>query len=162
MVQTKIPPARKKKIKKLLSMMNKQNKRFLLIVQPLVEMMDLVVTDVELDYLLKMGAGLYDYNQAEEIGNMSGGQFKTFFETVKRKGLVHIEFDPAGKEKYRLNAIAVGWYEAMMHYIVGKPEEKAFSEKWNEFLNFFRKFNFNPLCWLKSRQMLGLAIGANY
>ena len=145
MAQTKIPPARKKKIKKLLSMMNKQNKRFLLIVQPLVEMMDLVVTDVELDYLLKMGMGLYDYNQAEEIGNMPGGQFKTFFETVKRKGLVHIEFDPAGKEKYRLNAIAVGWYEALMHYIVGKPEEKAFSEKWNEFLNFFRKFNFFPL-----------------
>ena len=145
MVQSKITFARKKKIKTLLSMMNKQNERFFPIVQPLVEMMDLVITDVELDYLLQMGMGLYDYKQAEETSNMSSEQFQSFFDTMKRKGLVHIEFDRSGKEEYRLNAIAVGWYEAMMHYIVGKPQEKAFSEKWNDFFKFFQKFNFFPL-----------------
>ncbi len=31
-----------------------------------------------------------------------------------------------------------------MHYIVGKPEEQAFSEKWNEFFKYFQKFNFFP------------------
>ena len=145
MEQSKITPARKKKIKTLLSRMNKQNERFFPIVQPLVEMMDLVITDIELDYLLQMGTGLYDYKRAEETSNMSSEQFQSFFDTIKRKGLVHIEFDRNGKEEYRLNAIAVGWYEAMMHYIVGKPQEKAFSEKWNDFFKFFQKFNFFPL-----------------
>ena len=64
---------------------------------------------------------------------------------MKRKGLIHVERDNAGREVYRLNAIAVGWYEAMMHYLVGKPQERAFSEKWNEYFKFFRKFNFYPL-----------------
>ena len=145
MVQSKITATRKKKIKALLSMMNKQNQRLIPVVPPLVEMMDLVTTEEELDYLLQMGTHLHNYEKALKASGMSAYQFQSFFDTMKRKGLVHIEYDETGKEEYRLNAIAVGWYECMMHYIVGKPEEKAFSEKWNEFFNLFRKFNFFPL-----------------
>ena len=145
MAQSKINPTRKKKIKALLSMMNKQNQRFIPSAPPLVEMMNLVTNDDELNYLLKMGTGLYDYEQAAKASNMSEEQFQSFFDTMKRKGLVHIEHDSNGKEEYRLNAIAVGWYEAMMHYMVGKPHEKEFSEKWDEFFKFFQKFNFFPL-----------------
>lgn len=126
-------------------MMNKQNKRFIPIAKPLVEMMDLMTTDQELDYLLQMGTGLYDYDQAVKASNMAEEKFQPFFDTMKRKGLVHIECDEIGREQYRLNAIAVGWYECMMHYIVGRPEEKTFSEKWNDFFLFFQKFNFFPL-----------------
>lgn len=144
MQQTKITPSRKKKIKTLLSMMNKQNQRFIPVAPPLVEMMDMVITDDELNYLLNMGTGLYDYEDAAQASTMPDEKFQSFFETMKRKGLVHIEFDD-GKEEYRLNAIAVGWYEAMMHYMVGKPQEKEFSEKWNEFFKFFKKFNFPPI-----------------
>ncbi|MFP4226442.1 MAG: hypothetical protein ACLFRF_06905, partial [Desulfobacterales bacterium] len=61
MTYPSIPPARKKKIKKLLSLMNKQNDRFFLIAQPLVEMMDMSVTDAELDFLLKIGLGHIDH-----------------------------------------------------------------------------------------------------
>jgi len=145
MAKSKISSARKKKIKTVLSMMNKQNKRFIPIAPPIVEMMDLTTSDDELDYLLQMGTGLYDYEQAVKAGSMSKEQFESFFETMKRKGLVHMEYDSNGKEEYRLNAIAVGWYEAMMHYLVGKPQEKEFSKKWNEFFEFFVKFNFFPL-----------------
>jgi len=145
MAQSKMTSTRKKKIKTLLSMMNKQNQRFIPSAPPLVEMMNLVTNDDELDYLLQMGTGLYDYEQAAKASNMSEEQFQSFFDKMKRKGLVHIEHDSNGKEEYRLNAIAVGWYEAMMHYIVGKPHEKEFSEKWEEFFKFFQKFNFFPL-----------------
>ncbi len=100
-----------------------------------------MTSDEELDYLLQMGTGLYDCRQAAMASKMSDEQFQTFFDTMKRKGLVHIEFDKSGEELYRLNAIAVGWYETMMHYIVGKSDERAFSEKWNEFFKFFQKFN---------------------
>jgi ferredoxin len=145
MTTSKLTSNKKKKIKTLLSMMNKQNQRFIPTALPLVEMMDLTTSDEELDYLLQMGTGLYDYDQAVKASNMSDEQFQSFFDTMKRKGLVHIEYDKSGKEVYRLNAIAVGWYEATMHYVMGKPEEKAFSEKWNEFFKFFQKFNFFPL-----------------
>lgn len=125
--------------------MNKQNQRFIPCAPPLVEMMNLVTNDDELDYLLKMGTGLYNYEQAARASNMSEAQFQSFFDTIKRKGLIYVEYDASEKEEYRLNAIAVGWYEGMMHYIVGKPHEKEFSEKWEEFVTFFHKFNFFPL-----------------
>ncbi len=145
MTQSEITPSRQKKIRAILSMMNKQNKRLLPVAPPLVEMMDLVTTDDELDYLLKMGLGLYDYEQAAEAADMPDEQFQSFFDTIQRKGLVHVELHESGKKEFRLNAIAVGWYEAMMHYIVGRPREKAFSEKWQEYFMFFQKFNFTPL-----------------
>ena len=145
MEQSKMTSVRKKQIKTVLSLMNRQNQRFIPVVRPLVDMMDMVTTDAELDYLAQMGTELYDYDQAVKASPMSNDDFQPFFDTMKRKGLVHIEHDNTGKEVYRLNAIAVGWYEAMMHYIVGKPQEKAFSQKWNEFFRLFYKFNFYPL-----------------
>ena len=126
-------------------MMNKQNQRFIPIAPPLVEMMDMTTTDEELNYLLPMGIEFYDYDHAAKSSAMTEGQFRSFFETMQQKGLVHVEYDITGKEKYRLNAVAVGWYEEMMHYLMGKPQEKEFSEKWNEFFKFFKKFNFFPL-----------------
>lgn len=143
MEQSKITSARKRKIKTLISMMNKQNQRFIVSAPPLVEMMNLVTSDDELDYLLQMGTGLYNYEQAAKASNMSEEQFQLFFDTMKQKGLIHVEDFSGEKEEYRLNAIAVGWYESMMHYIVGKPHEKEFSEKFDEYFKLFRKFNFS-------------------
>lgn len=145
MAQIKITSAKKRKIKTLLSMMNKQNVRLIPIAPPLVEMMNLAINDDELDYLLQMGTGLYNYEQAVKTSNMPEEKFQIFFDTIKRKGLIHVEYYASENEEYRLNAIAVGWYEGMMHYIVGKPNEKEFSEKWEEFFKFFYKFNFFPL-----------------
>ena len=125
--------------------MNKQNQRLIPVVGPLIDMMDLTTTNDELDYLLKMGTGKYDYDQAKKSISMSDDQFENFFETIQRKGLVHTEYDIDGKEEYRLNAIAVGWYESMVFYLMEKPLEKEFSKKWNEFFEYFKKFNFFPL-----------------
>jgi len=100
--------------------------------------MDLVITDDEIEYLLKLGTELYSYEGAAKVSSSPDEQFQLFFDQMKRKGLIHVEFDENGKDrKYRLNAIAVGWYEVMMHYNVGKPQEKEFSEKWNEFFEYF-------------------------
>lgn len=145
MAHSTLTPARNKKIKRLLGMMNKQNKRLIPIAPPLVRSMNLVTSDDELDYLLQMGTGLYDYDTAARASDQPAEQFEAFFDKMKRKGLVHVEVESDGKEKYRLNAIAVGWYEAMMHYLVGKPAEKEFSEEWLAFFKFFKQFNFFPL-----------------
>ena len=141
----KMSPARKKKIKTILSMMNKQTQRVFPVVGPLIEMMNLTTTEDELDYLLKMGTGHYNYEHARKSSSMSSAEFDKFFDTMQRKGLVHVERNVDGKQEYRLNAIAVGWYECMIFYLMGKPQEKEFSQKWNEFFQFFKKFNFFPL-----------------
>lgn len=145
MATPKINPARKKKIKSLLALMNKQNQRFIPIAASLVEMMDMVITDEELNYLLQMGTESYDYGQALRISAMPEDQFQGFFDNMQRKGLIHVQDDTSGQQEYRLNAIAVGWYEVTVHNLMGKPQEKEFSEKWNEFFKFFQKFNFFPL-----------------
>ncbi len=144
---------RKKKIKALLSRMNKQNERFIPVATPLVEMMDMSVTDRELDYLLKLGTGHLSYAAAAKQSGMASDEFDAFFDTLNRKGLLHRDIDAGGNGQYRLNAIAVGWYEAMMHYLVGKPEIKAFSKKWEEFFQFFARFNFVPLRPLQNMAM---------
>ena len=145
MATPKMSPTRKKKIKTLLGMMNKQNQRFIPVVTPLVEMMDMVITEEELDYLLPMGTGFYDYDQALKAATMPDDQFQGFFDNMQRKGLVHVQDDDSGQQEYRLNAIAVGWYEVTVHNLMGKPQEKEYSEKWNEFFKYFQKFNFFPL-----------------
>jgi Pyruvate/2-oxoacid:ferredoxin oxidoreductase delta subunit len=157
MAHAKIAPARKKKIKTLLWMMNKQNQRFIPPARPLVEMMDLVTTDQELEYLLRMGTASYGYSQALKAARMPEELFQPFFDTMQRKGLVQVGSGAQGERHFRLNAVAVGWYEAMMHYIVGRPEERAFSEKWNEFFKYFQRFNFFPLRNLQNRVLRRLA-----
>jgi Pyruvate/2-oxoacid:ferredoxin oxidoreductase delta subunit len=147
-------PAKSKKIKTVLSMMNKQNQRMVPVVRPLVEMMDMSASEEELDFLIKMGAGLYNCEQAFKAANMPAQAFDAFFDTIRRKGLVHVEYNDDGKELYRLNAIVVGWYEVMVLYAMGKPEEKEFSQKWDEYFKFFKKFNFPPL-----RNVINLALG---
>ncbi len=141
MAEAKISDSRQKRLKKLLKMMNEQNQRFIPIAPPLVEMMDMTTTDEELGYLLKMGKGLYTREQAAVLGGMPAERFDPLFDTMLRKGLLHAEIDRAGKQKYRLNAIAVGWYEAMMHYMMGRPGEQEFSQKWHEYFAFFKKLN---------------------
>ncbi len=145
MASVKISPARKKRIKSLLGMMNEQNKRLIPVVPPLVEMMDMVVTDSELDYLLNMGTRSYDYRQALDATDMAKDQFVDFFDNMQRKGFIHVQDGINGKPEYRLNAIAVGWYEVTVLNLMGSPLEKEFSEKWNDFFKYFQKFNFFPL-----------------
>ena len=145
MSKSKISFVRKKKIKSLLSMMNKQNQRLVPIAPPLIEMMDMTISDQELEFLLQMGTDKYDYDQAIKSSGMPVNQFRTFFDTIKQKGLVHFQSDADGKEIYRLGAVAVGWYEAMVHYLMGKPGEREFTDKFNDYFKYFRKFNFFPL-----------------
>ena len=145
MTQRNIASARKKKIKKLLSLMNKQSVRFIPVAPPLVDMMDLVIEDEELDFLLQMGTESYDFEQVITLSSMPKNRFQTFFDEIQRKGYVHIGRDKHRNDEYSLAAIVPGWYETMVHYSVGKQHEKEFSEKWNDFFKFFQKFNFFPL-----------------
>ena len=145
MTRIPITAARRKKLWKLAGMMNRQNDRFIIVAPPLIEMMEMVLDDRELEFLLKMGRKTCTEQQAAELSGLSDEPFQSFFDTLKRKGFVHVEYGENGEERYHLNAIAVGWYEAQMHYMIGNPREREFSSKFDEFFEFFRKFNYPPI-----------------
>ena len=133
MTKREIAPERKKHIKKLFSLMNKQNLRFIPIAPPLIDMMDMVIEDEELDFLLKMGTASYSFDKVKSLAKTSASNFQKFFDKLQLKGFIHVGHGSDGNEEYRLAAIAVGWYETMIHYSIGKEHEKEFSEKWNEY-----------------------------
>ena len=49
------------------------------------------------------------------------------------------------EERYSLQPIIVGWFEAQVSYLIGKPDEKEFARRWMEFVKSGRKYNFFPL-----------------
>jgi len=85
-------------------------------------MMDMSITDDELIFLLRIGTDHFGYKRLKEASEMDENGFQVFFNTLMQKGLLRPESSEKGKEEYRLNAIVVGWYESMMHYLAGKPQ----------------------------------------
>jgi len=135
---------RKRKLFTLANAMNKQNERFLPVIPPLLDMLDLVITSEELDYLITMGPHLYTYEQAASLSQMRDVEFSPFFETLKRKGFINIKLNEKGEERYQLNPLATGWYELQFHNLIGKPEAMEFSKRANDFFSYPRKLNFFP------------------
>jgi len=137
----KISSEKRRKLKMLAKLMNKQNERFLPIVRPLLEMLNLVLTSEELDYLLLMGTAPQTYEQAASLSTLLEDQFESLFETLQKKGFISIRYTENGEERYILNAILVGWIEGQVPYLMGRPKEKEFATKlFGEYISYGKKF----------------------
>jgi len=136
---------KKSDLRKLIQMMNRQNKKFFPPIDPLLKTMDYVLSAEELDLLLKLGRHTYSYEQALAASGMDSATFKPLFESVIEKGFTGIKYTKTGEECYSLHPIIVGWFEAQVSYLIGKPEEKEFARRWMEFMKAGRNYNFFPL-----------------
>ena len=136
---------KKSDLRKLVLLMNKQNKRFLPPVDAILKSIDYVLAGDELSLLLRLGTNVYSYEQAAAISDMDPGKFKTLFESLIQKGFIGIKFTETGEECYSLHPFVVGWFESQVSFLIGKPEEKEFARRWMEFYNSFRKYNFFPI-----------------
>ena len=81
----------KSDLKKLVSLMNKQNKRYFPPFNPLLKTLDFVLSDDELDLLLKMRTDLYSYEQANALSNMNSEKFQSIFDSLIQKGFIGIK-----------------------------------------------------------------------
>ncbi len=145
-LNTKITLQNKKSdLRKLVLLMNKQNKRFFPPVKALLNTLDLVLTKDELDLLLKLRTDVYAYEEAAALSALGKEKFNTLFESLKQKGFLGTQYTETGQERYSLHPIIVGWFEAQTMYLIGKPEEKEFAHRYMEFFNTFRKKNFFPI-----------------
>jgi hypothetical protein len=146
MTKNKISLQKKKSdLKKLVSLMNKQNKRFIPPFDPILKTIDLVITEEELNLLLMMGTDLYSYEQVAALSNMNSEKFNSIFESLKQKAFIGIKYTETSEERYTLNHFLVGWFEGQVTYLIGKPEEKEFARRYMEFYDSLRNRNFFPL-----------------
>lgn len=136
---------KKSDLRKLILLMNSQNKRFWPPLDPVIKMLYLVIEPEELSLLLKMGAGLYTYEQALALSGMKNEQFSPVFESLKQKAFIGIKNPDTKDEKYTLHPFVVGWFEGQVSYLIGRPEEKEFAQQYMDFLNAVRKYNVFPL-----------------
>jgi Pyruvate/2-oxoacid:ferredoxin oxidoreductase delta subunit len=131
-------------LKKLVVLMNKQNKRFMPPIHELLNTMDLVLAEDELDLLLKMRTDTYAYEEAAALSELGNEKFDAVFESLKRKGFVGIQYTDEREERYALRPIIVGWFEAQVMHLMGKPEEKEFAHRYMNFFEAFRRKNYFP------------------
>ncbi|MFA5321915.1 MAG: hypothetical protein WC373_04520, partial [Smithella sp.] len=115
---------RKSDLRKLVILMNKQNKRFMPPFDPILKTIDLMIAPEELDLLLKMGTGLYSYEQVAALSGMGSAKLNSLFESLKQKAFVGIQLTETGEERYSLHPFIVGWFEGVVTYLLDKPEEK--------------------------------------
>jgi len=135
----------KAKLRKLIMLMNKQNKRPFPPFDTVLSTIDYVLTEDELDLLLRLSTETYSHEQAAATATMNIDKFDAIFESLKQKGFIGITYADTGEERYSLNPLLVGWFEAQVSYLIGKPEEKEFARRWFGFFNALRDYNFFPL-----------------
>jgi ferredoxin len=136
---------KKSDLKKLVMLMNKQNKRYMPPFDTLLNTLDYVLAEGELDLLLRLGTVVYAHEEALVVSGMSAERFTIMFESLKQKGFIETKYIETGEERYSLRALLVGWFETQIVFLIGKPEEKEFSRRFTEFLLSLRKKNFFPL-----------------
>ncbi len=145
MVTTNPVSKRKRDLKKLIKLMGKQHERNIPPVKPLVNTLNSVLKDEELKLLLQMGTGEYTYKEILSLSNLSENKFDEILEGVNQKGFLHEKQTENSSDTYILNPIVVGWLEAQMPYLMGRPEEKEFAYWFDEFAKYARKLNFFPV-----------------
>lgn len=135
---------KKSDLKKLVLLMNRQNRRYFPPVKAILESIDYLLTDEELQLLLRLGTDRYSYDQAVAASGMDPEPFRIIFDTLIKKGYIGIKYSESGEEGYSLHPFIVGWFEAHVPYLIGTPEEKEFARRWMRFFTTFRNYNFFP------------------
>ena len=136
---------RKNDLRKLVMLMNRQNKRFMPPLDPILKIIDLMITEDELDLLLRMGTALYSYEQVAALSGMSSVKFNAVFESLKQKAFIGIKNPETSEERYALHPFIVGWFEGAASYMLGRPEEKEFAKRYMELFTSTRKYNTFPI-----------------
>jgi ferredoxin len=92
-----------------------------------------------------MGTDLYSYEEVAALSSMSSEKFNPIFESLKQKAFVGIKLSEINEERYTLHPFIVGWFEGVVSYLIGKPEEKEFAQRYMSFFNSLRNRNYFPV-----------------
>jgi ferredoxin len=152
MGKQKMTVKRKKNLRALARLMNKQNVASIPVIQPLLDCFDLVITPEENDFLLRMGTEPLTYEQAASFSELPEESFRPFLEGMLKKGLVWSEFTDEGEELYVLAPILVGWFEIYLSDGNESPAKQEFARCVDKLFKSWGKLNVFPLRTLMNYQ----------
>ena len=136
---------KKSDLRKLVLLMNRQNKRFIPPFEPILQCIDMVISPEELHLLLKMGTATYSYEQAAARSGMSRERFNPLFESLVQKTFLGTFESETGQEQYCLHPFIVGWLEGIVTYLLDKPEGKEFAKIFMSFFTSLKNRNSYPV-----------------
>ncbi len=137
--------SRKAKLRKLARLMNKQNEIPVPVVSELIDCFDLVITEEEADFLIRMGAAAHTFEDLAKLSGKDADSFRPFLESLCKKGLVWFRDNEGGPRTYILAAILVGWFELTLARGRETPEEKEFARRLTLLFDAYKKLNVFPL-----------------
>src|SRR5208283_3167780 len=88
---------------------------------------------------------LYSYEEVAALSSMSSEKFNPIFESLKQKAFIGIKLSETNEERYTLHPFIVGWFEGVVTFLIGKPEEKEFAQRYMEFFTSLRNRNYFPV-----------------
>ncbi len=143
---------RRKDLRALAVLMNKQNVEPLPVISRLIDIFELVITVEECAFLLQVGTEPHTYEGLRSIAGMTDEAFHPFIDTQLKKGLLWPKRGDDGVETYRLAAIMFGWFE--VYFVNADPaQRKEFVKRLDRLMETFGKMNFFPLRNLRNYQL---------
>ncbi len=144
-------PKRRQRFQQLAQLMRKQSFMMFPVGQKTMEMLDLIVTDQEAEFLLKVGTRGYTEGQLAWLSGMDAASFQPFFQGLLKKGLLSFHGDEPRKRIYHLAAMVVGWVEFVLCDGQRDERRRAFARKFEELFQGVGRMNSFP-----QRQLVNL------
>jgi len=145
MGKSKMSKERREKLRALAHLMNKQNITSIPVTGELLDCFDQVITPEENYFLLSMGTETLTYEQISSLSDLPEQSFRSFLETILKKGLVWTRINEKEEEAYTLAPILVGWFELYLSDGADTPEKREFARRVDRLFKSWGKFNVYPL-----------------
>jgi len=145
MTSQEMTTERKKNLKALAKKMSTQQRDPLPVNKQLIDCFDVFITPEENAYLLKLGKDPCTYEELSALSDLPEESFRSFYNTMRSKGLLWPTFEEDGRERYSLAGIMVGWFEMVLSDGKERPEQKEFARRLEKYFHSMKKINFFPL-----------------
>ncbi len=152
-----IPIERRKRLKELVRLMNRQNEMPVLAIPQVVEILDYDITDGEIDFLLKVGKTARTGEELAALSGMDPGEGEQLVDRLIRKGLLWPAQGVEDRAKIELTPFAVGWLEVQLFAGQDSLKSREFARRLENLFQGLLKLNVFPvrnLSNLATRRML--------
>ncbi|TFF88041.1 MAG: 4Fe-4S dicluster domain-containing protein [Promethearchaeota archaeon] len=137
----KMNKKRKNKLKKVAHICNKQAKFTLpTFIDALIKAFDVVLSDDEIDFLLKIDTDKLSSNNLKERLELPDKKFSEIFNGLIQKGVIWSE-ELENETLYYIPPMMLGWFEMSFHGDKITSEKENFSNQITKYFETFRKFN---------------------
>ena len=136
---------RKKSLRALALLMNKQNEYHLPITGHLINCFDIAISPLETDFLLKVKTKPRTFKQLLKFSELTEEQFSPFINQILNKGLISSQVIKRTKEAYILSPILVGWFEIYLSGGDESDDRKEFAKSFEKYYSSRKILNFFPL-----------------